>query len=70
MTYEAIHVDCTTILFTTILLIMRGGGGGQYEQGGAASHGPSTVQQVHFYPSYTTTPRPTHISSGIPIEGA
>jgi hypothetical protein len=64
MTYYAIHVDCTTIL-----LIMRGGEG-QSEKGGAASHGPSTVQQVHFYPSYTTTPRPTHISGGIPIEGA
>jgi hypothetical protein len=44
MTYYAIHVDCTTIL-----LIMRGGEG-QYEQGGAASHGPSTAQQVHGYP--------------------
>jgi hypothetical protein len=44
-------------------------GEGQYEQEAAVSDGPSTLQQVHGYPSYSATSRPTHIS-GVVLEGA
>jgi hypothetical protein len=59
------HEDCTT----AVLSIMRRGEG-QYQQGEAVLDGPSTVQQVHGYPS---TPHlihhPTH-ASGVVLEGA